>query len=173
LEDTAFAASIVGNGFEFVEQAAAPTKTIVQSFILTSQGAVKASAHMEQVFGAQPHPAAAQWHAAPVPQKSGGEVVVHCIVQKNEFIWGIVGSLPSEEQMVAVVLVWQSSSFWQNLPTPRLFPTSPGWPQIEKKASTPVLASTCLAELLPHATRKRTRRMSHRDMVGDASTMDG
>jgi len=76
--------------------------------------------------GAQPQPADAHWHAAPVPQKPAGDVWVHSKVQKNEFWVGVDGSFPRSEQIVALLLVAQSSIFVQNVPTPSSLPTSPG-----------------------------------------------
>lgn len=50
----------------------------------------------------------------------------HRKVQKNVLRMAV---LPSDEQMVARMLFWQSAIPWQYLPTPRELPVSPGRPQ--------------------------------------------
>src|SRR5690349_5128002 len=71
-------------------------------------------AHWFGLFGSH-------WQVAPVPQSV--VPLVHRKVQKCSF------GLPIEAQMPAMPLFPQPVMSAQYLPTPRLLPTSPGWPQ--------------------------------------------
>jgi hypothetical protein len=78
-------------------------------------------------------------------------VAEQVVVQK----WVVVS--PRIEHSVALMFPEQSESTWQNFPMPFSLPVSPGWPHVEKNAST-AFASGCDGELLPHPTIARTSR---------------